>query len=207
MTSSERTKRGYDRLARVYDLIEAPMNWMGGAERRVRVLASARGLVLEVGIGTGLNLAHYPLGVELIGIDLSARMLQRARARSLRSGRAVRLINADVEALPFPRGHFDSVTATCVFCSVADPVRGLREVSRVVKPEGKVLLLEHVRPENPVLGKVFDLLTPVTRFLAGPEINRRTEENVRRAGLEITSIRRDGIWREIAARPEQLRPG
>ncbi len=70
-----------------------------------------------------------------------------------------------------------------------------------MKPDGEVRLLEHVRPTNPILGKVFDWLSPSTRRLFGPEINRRTEQNVEAAGLEITQIRRDGIWREIIARP------
>jgi ubiquinone/menaquinone biosynthesis C-methylase UbiE len=196
--------RVYDRVAWIYDLMEAPMDWMGGAERRRRVLGGARGRVLEVGVGTGANLEHYPDGVELHGIDISAQMLRRARDRAERTGRSVTLEHADAEALPFADASFDTVTATCVFCSVGDPVRGLQEVGRVVKPEGRVLLLEHVRPENPVLGKLFDLLTPITRRLVGPEINRRTENNVRRAGLEIIQVRREGIWREIEARP--LRP-
>jgi ubiquinone/menaquinone biosynthesis C-methylase UbiE len=205
-TSQGPKQRSYDRVARVYDLMEAPMNWMGGAERRARVLSGARGRTLEVGIGTGLNLAYYPADVELVGIDLSARMLERARDRSRRHGRSLLLVEADVESLPFPDHHFDTVTATCVFCSVADPVRGLAEVTRVVRRDGRVLLLEHVRPENVLLGRVFDLLTPITRAFVGPEINRRTEENVRRAGLEIASVRRDGIWREIDARPASAGP-
>jgi len=192
--------RVYDRIARIYDLMETPMEWMGGRERRRRVLSHARGRVLEVGIGTGLNLEHYPPGIDLIGIDISGEMLRRAHARADRLGQSVGLERADAEALPFPDRSFDTVTATCVFCSVADPVRALREVGRVVKPEGRVYLLEHVRPENPLLGKIFDLLTPVTRRLMGPAINRRTEENVRRAGLEILRVRREGIWREIEAR-------
>lgn len=80
-------------------------------------------------------------------------------------------------------------------------MKGLEEVRRVVKPEGQVRLLEHVRPRNPLLGKVFDWLSPLTRALMGPEINRRTKDNVRAAGLRIESVRRDGIWREIVARP------
>lgn len=200
-STSTAVARVYDRVARIYGLMEAPMEWMGGTERRRRVLSRARGRVLEVGIGIGLSLEHYPPDIDLVGIDISPKMLERARKRAERMGIPVALEEADVEALPFEDAVFDTVTATCVFCSVGDPVRGLEEVRRVVKPDGRVLLMEHVRPENPAMGKLFDLLTPVTRLVLGPAINRRTEANVRRAGLETVSIRRDGIWREIEARP------
>jgi ubiquinone/menaquinone biosynthesis C-methylase UbiE len=197
--------RVYDRVARFYDLMEAPMDWMGGTERRRRVLSRATGEVLEIGVGTGINFEHYPAEVRLHGIDISAQMLRRARDRAERVGQSVTLEMADVEALPYADASFDTVTATCVFCSVGDPVRGLEEVRRVVRPQGRVLLMEHVRPENPILGKLFDLLTPLTRRLMGPEINRRTEENVKVAGLEIVGVRRNGIWREIQARPARRR--
>lgn len=110
------------------------------------------------------------------------------------------ILNAPMERLPFPDDRFDTVAAACVFCSVADALQGLREVRRVVKPTGRVLLLEHVRPRNPLFGRLFDVLSPLTRRLMGPEINRRTEETVRAAGLEIEAVRREGIWREIVAR-------
>jgi ubiquinone/menaquinone biosynthesis C-methylase UbiE len=195
-----RVARTYDRVARVYDWYEAPMDRLGGADRRRRVMGRARGRVLEVGIGTGLNLPHYPASVDLVGIDISGRMLERARRRAQGLGLRVRLEQADVEALPFADGSFDTVVASCVFCSVADPIQGLREVRRVLKPDGEVLLLEHVRPESPFFGLLFDLLSPVTRRLMGPELNRRTEANVEAAGLTITNVRRNGIWREITAR-------
>lgn len=193
--------RVYDRIAPVYDLLEAPMEWFGGRRRRKRVIEGAHGDVLEIGVGTGRNLPLYPADARITGIDVSPRMLDRARQRAARQDRPVELREADVEDLPFESGRFDAVTAACVFCSVADPVRGLREVRRVVKPDGEVRLLEHVRPRNPVLGRLFDWLSPLTRRVMGPEINRRTEENVQAAGLEIQDVRRDGIWREIVARP------
>ena len=193
--------RVYDRVARFYDFYEAPMDRMGGSARRRRVLRLARGRVLEVGIGTGRNLEYYPSGVELTGIDISPRMIERALRRANEEKWKVRLQLADVEALPFADGVFDTVAASCVFCSVADPVVGLREVRRVVKPGGCVLLLEHVRPRNPALGLLADMLSPLTRRLFGPAINRRTEDNIQVAGLEIASIRRDGMWREIVVHP------
>jgi ubiquinone/menaquinone biosynthesis C-methylase UbiE len=190
----------YDRTARIYDLMQAPMDWFGGDARRRRVIAEARGRVLEVGIGTGANLELYLEDVlELVGVDISAGMLRRAEARCSKARMPVRLQQADVEVLPFADRSFDTVTATCVFCSVDDPVAGLRELGRVVKPAGRILLLEHVRPERPLLGSMFDALTPLVRRLMGPEINRRTEENVRSAGLTIVQIRKQGIWREIEA--------
>ena len=193
--------RVYDRIAPVYDLMEAPMEWFGGRDRRARVIGGAHGDVLEIGVGTGRNLELYPPDADVTGIDISERMLERARRRASRLERSPGFRVADAESLPFEDDRFDTVTATCVFCSVDDPVRGLEEIRRVVKPDGEVRLLEHVRPRNPVLGKLFDWLTPLTRRLMGPEINRRTEEHVAAAGLDIVEVRRDGIWREIVAKP------
>jgi ubiquinone/menaquinone biosynthesis C-methylase UbiE len=198
-TRTATVARRYDRMAKVIDLVSAPMEWMGGEARRKRVLGRARGKVLEIGVGTGKNLRLYPPGVEVTGIDISPRMLERARALAGRIGVTPELHLADAQRLPFADDSFDTVTATCVFCSVPDPVQGLREAARVLRPGGELLLVEHVRPRNPLLGKLFDLLTPLTRTLMGPEINRRTEENVSAAGLRIEQLRRQGIWREIVA--------
>jgi ubiquinone/menaquinone biosynthesis C-methylase UbiE len=190
--------RSYDRIAPVYDLLERPMDLMVGKWRR-RMLATASGVTLEVGVGTGRNLEAYPPGVELTGIDVSAKMVERARVQARRRHVEVDLQVADVQHLPFEDDSFDTVVATCVFCSVADPVAGLSELARVVRPDGRVLLLEHVRPRNPLLGWLADRLSPLVRRLFGPEINRRTEDNIARAGLEIGEQRARGVWREFVA--------
>jgi ubiquinone/menaquinone biosynthesis C-methylase UbiE len=158
----------YDRVAGIYDLYTAPMEALGGRRARQRLFGRARGRILELGIGNGLSLPFYPPGAELTGIDISPRMLARARRRAHRMGLEADLEVADIEQLAYPDASFDTVTAACVFCSVGDPVRGLRETARVVRPAGLVLLYEHLRPRNSVLGKIADLVSPLTRRLFAP---------------------------------------
>ena len=198
-TDQAAVTRAYERLAPFYDVYDGPMEWLGMARRRRRLLSRAQGCVLEVGVGTGSNLGYYPPGIRVLGIDVSRRMLDRAGRRPARSGVDVRLEQADVQRLPFADGTFDTVVATCVFCSVPDPVRGLTELGRVVKPGGQVLLLEHVRPSNRLLGALADALSPLTRRLFGFNLNRRTEENTAAAGLRLLEVRRSGIWRDVVA--------
>lgn len=198
------TTARYDRSARFYDLYDLPMDVLGGVRsRRRRLLRRARGRVLEVGIGTGRNLDLYPPGVAITGIDVSDAMLAQARerARELALEQSVELISADVHDLPFPDASFDTVVATCVFCSVADPVAGLDEMARVTDPAGRALLLEHVRPRTPVLGWLADRVNPVARDALGFNINRDTETAVAHSALDVEHVRRWGVWREIVTRP------
>lgn len=202
-TDQGEVTRRYDRMAWLYDVYDAPMEWMGTRRRRGRLLSQATGRVLEVGVGTGKNLPHYARGTDLTGVDVSAPMLARAEHKRERLGLDVALQQADVTALPYHDNSFDTSVATSVFCSVADPVAGLRELGRVTKPEGRILLLEHVRPRNRLLGRLADVATIVTRRLFGFRANRRTEENVIAAGLDIEHLRREGVWREMIARPRK----
>ncbi|MDK1011098.1 MAG: class I SAM-dependent methyltransferase [Actinomycetota bacterium] len=193
--------RRYNRMARIYDIYDAPMEMMGTKKRRRQLLGLARGSVLEVGVGTGKNLPHYREDIDVTGIDVSSQMLSKARDRAGSLPLQAKLMEADVQDLPFDDDSFDTAVGTCVFCSVADPVQGLRELGRVVRPDGRVLLLEHVRPQNHFLGRLADFATVLTRRIFGFRANRRTEENVVAAGLEIVEVTRNGIWRTIVARP------
>lgn len=185
---TEIIRRRYNRNALFYDVMDRGIRpaW------RERVLREARGRVLEVGVGTGKNLPHYDPAVtrEVVGIDFSPAMLARARQRQAQAKVPVTLLEMDAQEMEFPADSFDTVLTTCVFCSVPDPILGLEEIRRVCKPGGRVLLLEHVRVDNPVIGPLMDLLNPVSVGLIGVNINRRTVENVRRAGLQIERVER-----------------
>ncbi len=182
--ATSHTRRRWNRKARFYDRLTAPMEHMMGLdEGRAWVFERPLGgRVLEVGAGTGKNLRYYPEGARVIATDLSFGMLARAMEKSGDRRAPVQFVVSDAEDLAFKDGAFDKVVVTCVFCSVPDPVRGLREVRRVLRPGGEVVLLEHMRPGG-VLGRLFDLLDPIMSRLMGPHINRRTLDNVRKAGL------------------------
>jgi ubiquinone/menaquinone biosynthesis C-methylase UbiE len=202
MSKDKAEARRYDRVAWRYDFLESPMEMMAFSKLRSQMLAGVRGKVLDVGTGTGKNLRYYPAGVELVGIDISPKMLAKAKTRAEKLGLDVDLQVMDVENLQFPDSTFDFIIVTFVFCSVSDPIKGLRELARVVRDDGTILLLEHVRSENRVLGKIMDWLNPEARALFGPNINRRTVENIKRAGLEVVSVESKGpkILKKIVAR-------
>lgn len=198
-------QKRYDRVAPFYDLFESLMESWRFAAWRARLAETIKGpRALEVGIGTGKNIPFYPSGTDITGIDFSAKMLQRARRRAKKMNRNLELIEMDVQHLGFSDHSFETVFATFVFCSVPDPVAGLMEMRRVCKPAGRLLMLEHMRPENPHLAKLFDALNPVVVRMVGANINRKTTDNIRRAGWEIeTESHLSGdIVRWIIARPK-----
>jgi len=194
--ATRREQKTYDRHSRWYDLTQWPMEAFGLGRLRQRLWEQVQGQrVLEVGVGTGRNLPYYPAQSRVVAVDLSPGMLRRAVKRAERLGRQVDFALADAQHLPFREGSFDTITATCVFCSVPDPVQGLRELRRVSRRDGSTLLLEHVRAKNPFLGKVMDWLNPLSLRFQGVNINRDTVRNVGLAGLAIE--REDSFFMSI----------
>ncbi len=180
-------------FAASYDLI----TWWAersvfGPLRRL-VVGSATGRVLEIGAGTGANLAYYSAAERVIATEPDPFMFRRARRRAQRLGLDIQIHHCAAEALPFADASFDSVVSTLVLCSVADPDRALAEARRVLKDGGHLHFVEHVRADG-LVGQVQDLLTPAWRwFGAGCHLNRHTAESIEAAGFEIVRMRRRAL--------------
>ena len=191
-------RRRYNRIAFLYDLIELPMERLRFASWRRQLRDRISGpRALEVGVGTGRNLPYYPEDVTVTAIDISPRMLARARAEARRRSMQIDFQEMDVQRLALPAHSFDTLFATFVFCSVPDPISGLAELRRVCRPGGRLLLLEHMRPGNFWLGLLFDALNPLMVRMTGANINRRTMENIEKAGWKIEvaePLSGDVVW-------------
>ncbi len=170
------------------------------AERRW-VASNARGDVLEIGVGTGLNLRFYGADVRLTGVDLSPAMLAEARRRAADLGREVDLREADAQALEFPDGRFDAVVFSLCLCSIPDDRRAVAEGVRVLKPGGRMLLVEHVRSPSPGVRAGQRLVEPLFLRFQADHLTREPLDHVRAEGLAIEEVHRWawGIMERVSA--------
>jgi ubiquinone/menaquinone biosynthesis C-methylase UbiE len=189
--------RGVEQIPWLYDALCALCERGGFARWRRWLAAGARGRTLDLGTGTGRNLPLLPVGVRAVAVDPSRDALARARTRAP----DVPLVCAAAEALPFREGSFDTVLSGLVFCSVRAPAQALGEVRRVLRPDGELRMLEHVRATVPWRARCQDLVQPAwTRVTGGCHPNRDTEATVRRAGFALDERRARGTMRRFRAR-------
>ncbi len=186
---SELTRKRYNRIAPIYDLMEWFVERASFRKWRTMLWDQVDGdEVLEIGVGTGKNIPYYPSSAQVTSIDLSEGMISYAKKQAVEISREVNLQLMDVETLAFPENSFDTAVASFVFCSVPQPVVGLEELARVVKPGGDIWLLEHVRINRPIIGLLMDALNPIVVRMMGANINRQTVKNVETAGLKVLSV-------------------
>ncbi len=192
---------------RIFALVYDPFLWLGEIagmrRRRSTLLGDARGRVVEVGAGTGLNIAHYPEGIaELVLIEPEPGMRRRLARRLQRHGRVARIVDAAAEWLPLADASVDTVVSTLVLCTVDDPEGALREIARVLRPDGQLLFVEHVRASSRFLAACQDyLFHPWRRFAGGCRCNRPTVELMRDCGFTVAAD--DVVWRGM---PPIVRP-
>jgi SAM-dependent methyltransferase len=194
--------RGFSAL---YDRCFKAAEEAGLRDMRREVLAGARGRVLELGAGTGLNLDLYPEeGIESLTLtEPDPHMFKQLRPKLAASNREAELIEAGAEDLPFEDDSFDTVTVTLVLCTVPDQAAALREIRRVLKPGGQLLFLEHVRANDPGLVKWQDRLEKPWHFLGdGCHCNRNTEAGIAAAGFELGEVKHG----ELPKAPPIVRP-
>jgi len=185
----QNTAEKYSHAAKRYDTFEYPIERILFERLRAEALSYVHGDALEVGVGTGKNLLHYPPGVTLSAIDFSSGMLHRIQQkRDVLQATQSRLYLMDAQFLGFQDNSFDTVVSTFVFCTVPDPLAGLREVYRVLKPGGRAIFLEHMRSASFVLNIPLLIMNIFSTRLLGTSMVRETQKNIELAGFTLESV-------------------
>ena len=204
MTETERIRRLYDDRAATYDQSVGMVERFLLGRFRQAYGALLSGETLEVGVGSGLNIPFYsPDVTRAVGVDLSREMLRYADERSSHLGIPFALVQADAEALPFPDATFDTVAISLALCTIPDPVKALLELSRVCRPRGRIVMLEHVRSTARPLAAVQRVLSPLNERAIGCHLDRDTFDLARSLGFSIDETRTrlfDSV-RLVVARP------
>jgi ubiquinone/menaquinone biosynthesis C-methylase UbiE len=194
----------YQRIAWVYDFLDLPFEYGRYRKIRPQLFSGLSGRILDAGVGTGRNFPFYPPSSEVVGIDLSPAMLDRARRRLATAAAPVKLRRMDVTRLDFPDRHFDAAVATFLFCVLPDElqVAGMRELRRVVKPGGIIRCLEYTRPSGGMRRAMTRLWEPWVHWAYGAGFDRRTEQRAPEAGLQLIESRyvHDELIKFLAAR-------
>lgn len=191
----------WDWRAKFYDVCEGAALRRG--PRKAALFREMTGRVIFAAVGTGVDILHFPPGREIVAIDVSDEMLRRAEARRRGYAGALSLVRMDAQKLSFPNASFDTAVTSCTMCSVPDPRLALRELYRVLRPGGRLLMFEHVRSRNWALGLTLDMMTLWSR-LFGTDMNRDTATNVRAAGFRIVQI--ESVYLDIILTIRAIKP-
>lgn len=181
----------YDKFAAGYDRALAPFEKRFLANWRRETLAHlpANARILEIGAGTGANFKFYPKAQCAAASEISGKMLAKAREKRNAEAPLIELVQNRAESLPFAANSFDAAFATLVFCSVENPAAAFTELKRIVRPRGKIVLLEHVRPQG-IAGYLFDFINVFTMPLIADCFNRETAKLAETSGLKILEIKK-----------------
>jgi phosphatidylethanolamine/phosphatidyl-N-methylethanolamine N-methyltransferase len=183
--------RTYDRIAPLYDLLDAAYERSWKGRLRAELFARARGRILDVGIGTGANIPHYPEGCEVVGIDSSRGMLDRAAGHARSHGRRLDLFQMNLLDLAFADDMFDTVAATFVLICIPKELQldALRELRRVCRPDGQILILDYGLSSRPVMRALMRTISPWLRFAFAASYDAGTESHIPGAGLRVVERR------------------
>jgi ubiquinone/menaquinone biosynthesis C-methylase UbiE len=189
-------------FAAIYDPMSRASEEAGMREMRHGLLAEAGGSVLEIGAGTGANLAHYDSVESLVFTEPEPAMLRRLQRKAHEQAPRAEIVPAPAEDMPFEDDSFDTVVSTLVLCGVEDQARSLREIHRVLRPGGRLLFLEHVRSDDPGLARLQDRITPLNRFFFGCDCNRPTLGTIEATGFTVSRLEHS----ELPKAPKFVRP-
>ena len=177
-------KQSYDRVAKFFDFLRQGDMRRWNADQK-SLFENLSGEVLYIGIGTGLETLNFPPDLKITAIDISSAMLQQSKTRAKSYSGEIHLCQMDAKISAFRDHSFDSVVTVCVLCSVKHPISCLEEIKRVLKPNGKLVMVEHVLSKNPIYAIALKTMSNLTEFLEGTYLDRDTVDNAEKAGFEI----------------------
>lgn len=174
---------------KIYDAAMKPLEATRFKKIRTELIRNAKGNVLEIGSGTGINFPYYQQAKLVAAVEPNPQMSRRAAKRGRHAHVPITLYEATAENLPFADNTFDTVISTLVFCTIPDPLHALKEIQRVGKPGATFLFFEHVRMEQPILAKTQDLLNPFwEKICDGCQLNRNTLTLISDSGIYINEV-------------------
>ncbi len=180
------TTKPYDGVAKYFDLFRAGDMRRWGPSQRI-LFKNLRGKVLYIGIGTGQEIVNFPAGLDITAADLSYEMLRQSQSRVQNYSGKIHRCQMDAGTTGFRDDTFDTIVTVCVLCSVKQPISCLQELKRVLKPDGELVMFEHVLSHNPVYALILKSMSFITEYLEGTYLDRDTVTNVEKAGFTIRS--------------------